>query len=229
MRQRRQGCLLRQGLTRKGCAVLTLLSLILLYFLPTIIGRDKRDAAGIILLNLFLGWTVIGWVIALVWACTSEPYSPVRMVPVAGWRTVLLPMRNVRVSRTRTSALPVAAPFDTLRSSHGSSADCKSSGPLGEMTESNTQDLREEFNRWAEAGRGEGMEQDHLPITLPVLEQMRLEPTDNVLDVGCGSGWLSRRIAANGAGRASGGNGCVRPDDPRGAAHQRRIMTMCCT
>ncbi len=63
------------------------------------------------------------------------------------------------------------------------------------MTESNTQNLREEFNRWAEAGRGEGMEQDHLPITLPVLQQMRPAPTDNVLDVGCGSGWLSRRIA----------------------------------
>ncbi len=55
--------------------------------------------------------------------------------------------------------------------------------------------LREEFNRWAEAGRGEGMEQDHLPITLPVLEKMRLTPTDNVLDVGCGAGWLSRRLA----------------------------------
>ena len=55
--------------------------------------------------------------------------------------------------------------------------------------------LREEFNRWAEAGRGEGMEQDHLPITLPVLEKMRLTATDNVLDVGCGSGWLARRLA----------------------------------
>lgn len=55
--------------------------------------------------------------------------------------------------------------------------------------------LREEFNRWAEAGRGEGMEQDHLPITLPVLEKMCLAPTDNVLDVGCGAGWLSRRLA----------------------------------
>jgi arsenite methyltransferase len=64
------------------------------------------------------------------------------------------------------------------------------------MTESNTEKLREEFNRWAEAGRGEGMEQDHLPITLPVLEKMRLASTDNVLDVGCGAGWLSRRIAA---------------------------------
>src|SRR5215469_3506760 len=63
------------------------------------------------------------------------------------------------------------------------------------MTESTSQTLREEFNKWAEAGRGDGMEQDHLPITLPVLEKMQLAPTDNVLDIGCGSGWLSRRIS----------------------------------
>ena len=55
--------------------------------------------------------------------------------------------------------------------------------------------LREEFNRWAEAGRGEGMEQEHLPITLPVLDKMRLAPADSVLDVGCGAGWLSRRLS----------------------------------
>lgn len=66
--------------------------------------------------------------------------------------------------------------------------------PHSKMTESNAETLREEFNRWAEAGRGDGMEQDHLPITLPVLEKMRLTPSDSVLDIGCGSGWLSRRI-----------------------------------
>ncbi len=63
------------------------------------------------------------------------------------------------------------------------------------MSESHTNTLREEFNRWAEAGRGEGMERDHLPIVLPVLEKMRVGAADNVLDVGCGSGWLSRRLA----------------------------------
>jgi SAM-dependent methyltransferase len=63
------------------------------------------------------------------------------------------------------------------------------------MTESNAQSLREEFNRWAEAGRGDGMEKDHLPITLPVLAKMNLGRAENVLDVGCGSGWLARRVS----------------------------------
>jgi ubiquinone/menaquinone biosynthesis C-methylase UbiE len=56
--------------------------------------------------------------------------------------------------------------------------------------------LRQEFNRWAEAGRGEGMEREHLPITLPVLELMCLAPDDHVLDAGCGNGWLCRLIAS---------------------------------
>ena len=63
------------------------------------------------------------------------------------------------------------------------------------MSQSNPETLREEFNRWAAAGRGEGMEQEHLPITLPILGKMRLGTADNVLDVGCGAGWLSRRLA----------------------------------
>ena len=62
--------------------------------------------------------------------------------------------------------------------------------------ETNSGDLlREEFNRWAEAGRGEGMEQEHLPIVLPMLARMALAPDDNVLDVGCGSGWLAALVA----------------------------------
>lgn len=55
--------------------------------------------------------------------------------------------------------------------------------------------LREEFNRWAEAGRGEGMEEDHWPITRPALEMMRIGRDENILDVGCGAGWLSRALA----------------------------------
>jgi SAM-dependent methyltransferase len=62
------------------------------------------------------------------------------------------------------------------------------------MDNKNSQ-LREEFNRWAEAGRGEGMEHEHLPIALPVLDLMQIAPTDNILDVGCGAGWLARLLA----------------------------------
>lgn len=58
-----------------------------------------------------------------------------------------------------------------------------------------SESLREEFNRWAEAGRGEGMEEDHWPITRPALEKMQIARDENVLDVGCGAGWLSRALA----------------------------------
>lgn len=47
------------------------------YFLPAIAGRKKQNASSITLLNLFLGWTFIGWVVALVWA-TSNDSPPVR-------------------------------------------------------------------------------------------------------------------------------------------------------
>jgi Superinfection immunity protein len=51
-----------------------------MYFLPTIIAliKSKRDAVAILLLNLFLGWSVIGWIIALVWALKNDAPAMVR-------------------------------------------------------------------------------------------------------------------------------------------------------
>jgi hypothetical protein len=51
-----------------------------MYFLPSIIafGRNKRDTTSIVLLNFFLGWTMIGWVIALVWAVKNDEPAMVR-------------------------------------------------------------------------------------------------------------------------------------------------------
>jgi hypothetical protein len=45
-----------------------------LYFLPSILAfaRSKRDWGAILILNLLLGWTAIGWVIALVWSVKAD-------------------------------------------------------------------------------------------------------------------------------------------------------------
>jgi ubiquinone/menaquinone biosynthesis C-methylase UbiE len=55
--------------------------------------------------------------------------------------------------------------------------------------------MRREFNEWAEAGRGEEMEQHHSSITQQTLELMKLKPGQRVLDLGCGAGWASRLLA----------------------------------
>jgi hypothetical protein len=43
-----------------------------LYFIPSIVARDKENFVAIFVLNFFLGWTFWGWVAALVWACLKE-------------------------------------------------------------------------------------------------------------------------------------------------------------
>ena len=55
--------------------------------------------------------------------------------------------------------------------------------------------LRLEFNDWAKAGRGAGMEKGHRPIGEQAIELMTIFSTSQVLDVGCGSGWATRLIA----------------------------------
>lgn len=61
---------------------LFLVGLILLgiaaYFLPSIIAgsRKKRNAAAIFVLNLLAGWTLIGWVGALVWSLLHDETPP---------------------------------------------------------------------------------------------------------------------------------------------------------
>jgi vacuolar-type H+-ATPase subunit I/STV1 len=57
------------------------------YFLPTYFGRSKRNIGAIFALNLFLGWTLVGWVVALVWALSQDAPTaivisqPVSIVP----------------------------------------------------------------------------------------------------------------------------------------------------
>ncbi len=55
--------------------------------------------------------------------------------------------------------------------------------------------LRLEFNDWARAGRGEGMEKGHRPVGEQAIELMAIPVAARVLDIGCGSGWATRLIA----------------------------------
>lgn len=47
---------------------------LLIYFVPTFVAytRRKSNRMAIFILNVFLGWTLVGWVIALVWAATHD-------------------------------------------------------------------------------------------------------------------------------------------------------------
>jgi hypothetical protein len=44
-----------------------------LYCLPAFVAvwRDHRNLNSIVVVNIFLGWTFVGWVIALAWAFMS--------------------------------------------------------------------------------------------------------------------------------------------------------------
>ena len=55
-------------------AWLLILLAIFLYFVPYIcaLSRGCKAKDGIAVVNLFLGWTFIGWVVALAWAASGE-------------------------------------------------------------------------------------------------------------------------------------------------------------
>jgi len=54
--------------------VIVLIIFVAVYFLPCGIAgyRTHINSTAISILNLLLGWTVIGWIIALVWAFTNN-------------------------------------------------------------------------------------------------------------------------------------------------------------
>ena len=54
------------------------------YLLPTTIAiiRRRTNTMAIFVLNLFLGWTLVGWVVALVWAvATDTPKPAIQQIP----------------------------------------------------------------------------------------------------------------------------------------------------
>lgn len=54
------------------------LAMLIIYFIPAINGYSKqhRSRALILVVNVFLGWTVLGWLIALAWSAGSARDDP---------------------------------------------------------------------------------------------------------------------------------------------------------
>jgi len=46
----------------------------LLCFLPSLVAviRNHSNKMAIEATNLFLGWTVFGWIVSLIWSCTDN-------------------------------------------------------------------------------------------------------------------------------------------------------------
>lgn len=59
-----------------GVLVLVAIALAI-YFVPAMVANGKKRFGAILALNIFLGWTVLGWVAALVWAIAEEKASSV--------------------------------------------------------------------------------------------------------------------------------------------------------
>jgi uncharacterized membrane protein YhaH (DUF805 family) len=47
------------------------------YLLPTIVGalRRRKDLGRIVIVNMLLGWTFIGWCVALLWSLGLDPFD----------------------------------------------------------------------------------------------------------------------------------------------------------
>ena len=63
----------------KGLVSFFMLALIVAaYFLPLIVAnaRDHHNTVSIALFNLFLGWTGIGWIAALIWSFSAVAKQP---------------------------------------------------------------------------------------------------------------------------------------------------------
>ena len=55
--------------------------------------------------------------------------------------------------------------------------------------------VRKTFDEWAQNGKAEHMEEEHGKNVLKFLESISFEKSFTFLDVGCGNGWVVRKIA----------------------------------
>jgi len=98
-----------------GTSILLLAVSFFLYLLPMMIAfhRHHENYTAIFMLNLFLGWTGVVWVVCLVWAFISKP-APLRQTndPVKSSKYEELE----RISALKNSGVLTSEEFDREKS-----------------------------------------------------------------------------------------------------------------
>lgn len=84
--------------------------LLVCYFIPAIIAvsRGHKDVVGIIALNILLGWTVLGWIVAFVWSVSDAKGRDASQTVV-----VHTAQHNVAAHAAPTPAAPPTHDADT--------------------------------------------------------------------------------------------------------------------
>ena len=79
-----------------------------LYFLPTYeaVSNDNPNITSIALINILLGWTLLGWVVALVWAI-NKPTTALAQTPLA--QTPLAPAQDFKTCTYCAESILAAA------------------------------------------------------------------------------------------------------------------------
>jgi hypothetical protein len=68
-------------------AILLVVSIVGVYLIPTWVAliRHHTQKGAIFAINLFLGWTLLGWVGSLAWACSTSKYMPSHPAQARRW------------------------------------------------------------------------------------------------------------------------------------------------
>jgi hypothetical protein len=84
-----------------------------LFFLPSLVARSRRhpNVLPIFLVNLFFGWTFIGWMVSLIWACTR----PAATLLYAPYPAAIAPLQPPAGASPVISILPPSSTYRGAR------------------------------------------------------------------------------------------------------------------
>jgi len=89
-----------------------------LYFIPTFVAMGKKYFSGIFLLNLFLGWTFLGWVGSLIWAVSSprkQEFGKIIRPQFENYDLTKDNIKNFANSNTLTENKSIPPPFEAKK------------------------------------------------------------------------------------------------------------------